>query len=415
MGANYWKLLAANAFGNIGDGIALIALPWYASTLTGDAFVIAAVGVASRLPWLLFALIAGPVGDRVDRRRLMATAVGAKATVLFAFSILVLTDAAGVTVVLLTALVIGLCEVFFDNTGQAVLPAVVPRDRLERANGTMWGVEEVSNRFIGAPVAGLLIAVALSLPFAVQALLAAAAMTMILALRGAFRPTPSHGDGDARPSFVEMLLEGMRWLWRHRLLRSLAIVLGLFNGAIAIATAVLVLFVREVLDLGSTGFGLVMTAGAAGGIVSSQVSPWLATRVPPGWTVNGILGLQVFLYALIVAVPTTPIFVLAAVVLGFNVVWWNVLTVSLRQRIIPDRSMSRVNSVYRALGWGITPLGIAAGGGIVELGELFTGQELALRMPYLVAAVLCAGLLVFSMRNLSTRHIRAALAAAESR
>lgn len=186
LGANYWRLLSASTLGNLGDGIALVALPWYASTLTDDPLAISAVGVATRLPWLLLALVAGAVGDRVDRRRLMVLAGSGKASVLVALTALVVFEVASIPVVLLAALLVGLCELFFDNTSQALLPTVVPRSRLERANSIIWGAEQVLNRFVGAPLAGVLVALSLSAPFAVQAALAFGAVLAVLIMRGDF-------------------------------------------------------------------------------------------------------------------------------------------------------------------------------------------------------------------------------------
>ncbi|MFD7507739.1 MFS transporter [Streptomyces sp. NPDC059853] len=415
LGTDYWKLLSASVLSNLGDGLALVALPWYASTLTENALAVAAVGVAGRLPWLLFAIIAGSVGDRVDRRRLMATAGAVKAMILIVLCFLVLLGPGSVAAVLVVALAIGTCEVFFDNTSQALLPNLVGRDRLERANGTLWGAEEVSNRFLGAPIAGFLLGTSLVLPFAVQAALTAAAALLLLSIRGDFRPVPEPGSGAGPPpAFRRMLAEGISWMWRHRMLRSLAITLGLFNAAMAMAMAVLVLFAQDVLGLDSQGFGMIMAASAIGAVVSSQVSPWIAVRVPPGATLAGILALQVVLYLALVLVPTVPVFVIGAIALGFNTVWWNIVTVSLRQRIIPDHLLSRVNSVYRTMGWGMSPLGMVAGGAVVTLFESPAGRETALRLPYLFAAVLCGFLLLFTLRNLSTRIIHDALSTAQS-
>lgn len=415
LGASYWRFLGASVLSNLGDGLALIAIPWYASTLTDNALAIAAVGISLRLPWLFFAVVAGTAGDRMDRRGLMVIAGGTKVLLLASLSLFVLFDVRSIGLLLMVALLIGICEVFFDNTGQALLPNLVRKNQLERANGMLWGAEEASNRFVGAPAAGFLLLFSLVSPIATQAVLTAVALILLLSIRGDFRPRRAPGTAaNASPGFRRMLVEGVLWLWRHPMLRSLAITLGVFNAAIALAMAVLVLFVQEVLDLGPEGFGLVMTASAIGAVVSSQISPWLAVRLPPGATLGGILGLQVFLYLGLLLVPSVPVFVLGSVTLGFNMVWWNIITVSLRQRIIPDHLLSRVNSVYRTLGWGTAPLGMLIGGGAVNAFEPLLGREMALRMPYLFAALLCAFLLIFLIRTLSTRKIREALSNAQN-
>src|SRR5690625_1934194 len=188
LGANYWKLMGSSVLGNVGDGIASVALPWYASTLTTDPILISAVGVATQLPCLLFALLAGVAGDRVDRRRLMVMAASTKALILLALAALVVSGTGIIAVVLAVALGIGICEVFFDNTAQTMLPSVVPSNRLERANGTLWGAEAVANGFVGPPLGGVLIAATLWAPFATQGVLVALAALVLATLRGSFQP-----------------------------------------------------------------------------------------------------------------------------------------------------------------------------------------------------------------------------------
>lgn len=417
LGANYWKLMSSSVLGNIGDGIAAVALPWYASTLTSDPLLIAAVGVANRLPWLLLALVAGVVGDRVDRRRLMVTAATTKATILLALAAMVVADVGSIVVVIVVALAVGVCEVFFDNTAQTMLPSVVPRDRLERANGTMWGAEAVANGFVGPPLGGVLIAATLWLPFASQAVLVGLAAVMLATMRGSFRAGGVSVAGPAAtepmPGIRTMLGEGLRWLWRHRMLRNLAIALGVVNGASAMAQAVVVLFAREVLDLSAAAFGAVLTAAAVGAIIGSVIGPSLAARITPGVTIAVVLAGHIVVMVVIALVPVVAVFAVGEVVLAIGAVWWNVVTVSLRQRIIPDRLMSRVNSAYRTLGWGIIPVGTALGGLVVMIAEPVVGRDQALRAPYVAAAVVTLALLVFATRTLTTQIIRTAEAEAE--
>ncbi|MFE3456129.1 MFS transporter [Nocardiopsis aegyptia] len=412
LGPGYRRLLASSALGNLGDGIALVALPWYASTLTDDPLAVAAVGAAARLPWLLFALIAGVVGDRVDRRRLMVFSGGGKALVLAALTALVALDAAGLPVVLVAALLVGVCDVCFDNTAQALLPSVVPHSRLERANGTLWSVEEVMSRFVGAPVAGVLVGLSMTLAFGTQTALTACAVLALLTLRGDFRPErPGSADGDRVP-LSHMLAEGVRWLWRHRLLRTLALVLALSNLAAAMNGAVLVLFAQDVLGLGARGFGLLLGAVSVGMVIGAQVMPWLLPRLPPGATLAAVLGVQGAAFTAIALAPSATLFALLWIMVGFSTVAWNVLTVSLRQRVVPHHLLSRVLSAYRTLGWGAVPVGMASAGAVAAVLEPVWGRQAALSAPFLIAGLISLALVGVCARHLTSARIRAALAAA---
>lgn len=413
LGRNYGKLLVASALGNLSDGIALVALPWYASTITDNALAVTAVCVATRLPWLLLALIAGVVGDSVDRRRLMVMAAGGKAVILAALALLLALEMADLPVVLVMALLVGVCEVFFDNTAQALLPTVVPRSRLERANGTLWSVEEVANRFVGTPVAGFLVALSMVWAFGFQALLVVCAALMLLSLRGNFRP--GRQEQDAGPASTRrMLVEGITWLWRHRLLRTMAVFLGLSNMAASMNAAILVLYAQDVLGLDPRGYGLLLTAVAVGMVVGAQVVPWLVPYVPTGAALTLVFVVQGTAYIAVSVAPGTILFALLWVLVGFATVWWNVVTLSLRQRIIPDHLLSRVLSAYRTIGWGTAPVGMLLAGAIATLLEPELGRQAALAAPFFVSGVISFVLAGVSARKLATTRVRAAETEAEA-
>ena len=95
---------------------------------------------------------------------------------------------------------------------------------------------------------------------------------------------------------------------------------------------------------------------------------------------------------------------------SFVAVLWNVITVSLRQQIIPDELLGRVNSVYRFFAWGMIPIGTLMGGGIVAVTELFATREWALRMPFFFAGLVFLLLWVFAMPRLTTAKIESARA-----
>ncbi len=105
---------------------------------------------------------------------------------------------------------------------------------------------------------------------------------------------------------------------------------------------------------------------------------------------------------------------LFAVEIGVGVLW-NVITVSLRQSIIPDHLLGRVNSVYRFFAWGMMPIGSLIGGLIVVVTDAFGSRELALRMPWLIAGAAYFVLFVFAAPKLTTAKIEAARANAIER
>jgi MFS family permease len=409
----YWRLWGAVASSNLGDGLVSLAFPWLASLLTRDPMAIAGVALATRLPWLLFSLQAGVLGDRLDRRRLMVSANTVRALVAAATTAAVAFDVMTLPALYLAAFLLGMCEVVFDNTSQAILPALVPRDRLDRANGTIIGAQMVIAEFVARPLSGAVIGVMLSLPFAIDAVTAAISAALIASIPGTFRTanaTPAAST--ARPRMRTQIGEGLRWLWAHRLLRTLAIALGIANGAGAAVFATYVLFAQEILLLDGLGFGLLLASGSVGGLLGSVVGPNVVARLRSGPTLTLTLATPIVGFA--VTAATSNAFVVAAcfVVISFTMILWNVVTVTLRQTLIPDGILGRINSVYRFLGWGAMPIGTLLGGALVSAVEATGTREAGLRSPFVAAALIYLLLLLFAAPRLRTRAIDEATAAA---
>ena len=179
---------------------------------------------------------------------------------------MITTDTGLYLLVLLATMLLGIGEVLYDNSAQTFMPSIVHPDNLEKANGRLWSIEQVANTFAGPPLAALLIAIAFSLPFYVDAATFAVSAALIAWIR---RPGPTPEQiaerrADRRPWKTE-LAEGFRWLWSHDLLRTLAIVLGLLNMLGTLSTATFVLYGQEVLGTTATEFALLGTGGAVGG------------------------------------------------------------------------------------------------------------------------------------------------------
>lgn len=434
LGANYRKLFTSATAANLGDGLMAVALVWLASAVTRDALAIAAVGVASRIPWLVFSLPAGVITDRFDRRKLVAWMDVSRVVVVAALGVLVLRHqdglptpgelAAGapepasgpllIVALCVAALLLGCAEVLRDNTAQTLMPAIVDKSQLEKANGRMWAAETTMNSFVGPALGGLLVAVALALPFLLNAGLLAVSAALVFALVGTFTPGSATVERSRRIDWKGEIGEGVRWLWSHRLIRTLAILLGLMNLLGNVAFTVSVLFVQDVLGLyEGWQFGIVTTGFAAGAVTGSLLADRVTKRLSPGTAlVTSIIGMGTAV-TLMGLLPWAVLFWLCGVLAGVFIVIWNVITVSLRQRLIPDHLLGRVNSVYRFFGWGTIAIGTALSGLLVTVGESFLTREWALRAVFVLAGLGHLALVGYAARRVNTGEIRAAEAAAE--
>ena len=400
LGLEYRKLWAAGAISNLGDGVTLTAGPLLAATLTRDPVLVAGVAFAQRVPWLLFPLISGALVDRLDRRRVMGYVDAARTALIGALGVAVLLGWASLPLMYAVFFLMGTLETLFDNASQAIIPAVVARDRLERANSRLYAAEIVSNQLAGPPLGGFLFGVAVAVPFLLDAGTFAAAAALILALRGKFRP--ERPEGAPQTTLVAEIGEGLRWLWNHRLIRTLAIMLGVFNMTFAATDAIFVLFAQDVLGLGSFGFGLLVTSGAVGGLIGSL----MADRIV-AWLGSGrALQASVLVSALVLTVValSESAFVVWAVFLlvGITVVVWNVITVSFRQAVVPEDIFGRVNSVYRLLGWGGISVGALLGGVLA--------RSFGLTAPFWFAAAVLAIMLLLTLPLVNNRTVAEARA-----
>ncbi|MCU1391028.1 MAG: putative major facilitator superfamily transporter, partial [Ilumatobacteraceae bacterium] len=407
LGRNYHRVYTASLISNLGDGVAQIGYPWLASAVTRNPLLIAAVGVAQRLPWLLFTLPAGVITDRVDRRKVIVLMDACRAVITLLVAVAVLglggelpapdalktvvgTKLSLYLVLVAASLLLGFAEVLRDNSAQTIVPSIVEPDDLERANGQMWSAEQVANTFAGPPLGSVLIAAAFFLPFVVDAVSFAVASALVALVVGQFRAKPlisgSAGTERAeRSAWKVELKEGVRWLLAHDLLRPMAIILGMLNMVGALTAATLVLFAQEVLRTSPIEFAILMMGGAVGGVAGGYVAPWVRRRYGSGTCLMITLVTGALTPIPIGLTSAWPVVFAMFAIATLTGVMWNVVTVSLRQTIIPDELLGRVNSVYRFFAWGMIPIGTALGGLTVVLVQPHWGREAALRAPFFVA------------------------------
>jgi MFS family permease len=368
-----------------------------ALTLTDDPRLLSSVSVAAMLPWFVMALPVGVFIDRHERRRIMATANALRAMLFLAATSAILLNVMTIWWLFGVVLALAVCEVFYDMSAQAFLPSIVDEHQLETANGRLYAAEVAANSFVGLPLGTWLFVLAAAAPFGVQAVALVIAAFLIASIRPKypFVATPTEEN------YVQSLRTGLAWLWRHPLLRMLALMLGAANMCHMFAQAIFAKYVRDELGLGPRGFGLLLAATAIGSIVGGLVGARLARLIGPAVAI-------VFSYAMFAALEIIPAVlpqvwavVIAGVLMATFGTVWNVITVSLRQRLIPQELFGRVNSVYRFIGTGTSAFGALIGGQIA----FYFG----LRATYLVSGVTLGIILVIGAPRL-LRHSRTYMA-----
>ena len=147
-------------------------------------------------------------------------------------------------------------------------------------------------------------------------------------------------------------------------------------------------------------------------LVGGELASRISSRIGSGPSLALAISGMGIISILIGALPYWPV---VLVLFGLNslfVILWNVITVSLRQTIIPSRLLGRVNSVYRFFAWGMIPIGAIAGGLLVAGVEAVADRDWALRSTYFAVGVAYVPILVVARAKLTTAEIESARAAA---
>lgn len=375
----YWRQWAASVISNVGDGVNFVAMPLLALTLTDDPRVLALTTVAVFLPWLVIGLPAGVMVDRFDRRRLMVCANVIRVAL---FALIAIGAASGrldISVLILLLLMIGCCEVLFDSSAQAFLPLIVAPAQLGRANSYLFAAEVIAGSIVGLSIGALLFDAGIGLPFAINAAsfaVAAAFIAAIRVVRGRYaEPAPANAD--------RSLGAGLRFLWNDELLRALAMMFTITNLGLMFGQGVFVMYAVDELGLTGREFGLLLAVtamgAATGGLLGHRAMSLLGIRAAV------VMPYLAFGAGNLVIGVATSAWVVAATgfVLGASITVWNVVTVTVRQRVIPVDRFGRVNAVYRWLGAAASAVGIALGG--------FVAEQWSVRTPFVVGGAVTVG------------------------
>ena len=355
----FGRLWTAAVASNLGDGLVLAAFPLLAASITSDPLAISGITIAAGLPWLVIAPLSGAIVDRYDRRVLMVWFDSMRAFVLALFAAAVWTGVVPLWSIYLVVLMIAAGETVVDTSSQALLPALVAKDRLDLANGRLFSTMIVTHRFVGPPLGGYLFGVAAVLPFIADSASFAVAAVLMFGLHGRFKVDK---ETAAPMTLAGSIKEGLVWLWNDPPIRTFAVGAALLNIGIMAGESVLVLFATQELELGGFGFGALFVATAAGYAGASAVAPWATARLPR----SVLLTFSVAIVAIsLLAIGLARHWVATAsglFAIGAASGVWDVIAVSYRQAAVPDRLRGRIMAAYRVIAHGSIPVGALLGG-----------------------------------------------------
>lgn len=358
LGPGFRWLLASSWSTNLGDGIVLAAGPLLVASRTHDAFVVSLAALLQWLPPLLLGMYAGALSDRLDRRAIVIVVNLLRAAVLLVLAALIVCDAVPVAVALVALFLLGVAEVFADNTASTLMPMLVDREDLPLGNSRLMGGFITLNQLAGPPLGAALFAAGTALPFLGQAVLVLAGVALATRI-----VLPPHGQPRGERTHLRAdVAEGIRWVRHHAAVRTLVLTVFIFNITFGAAWSVLVLYATRHLGMGPVGFGLLTTASAVGGIAGTAAYGWITRRVSLGNLMRIGLVVETFVH-LSLALTTAPAVALAIFfVFGTHAFIWGTTSMTVRQRAVPTALQGRVGAVNMLGVYGGLVLGSGLGG-----------------------------------------------------
>lgn len=392
LGADFAWLWCASAVSNVGDGALLAAGPLLVLSLTDEPAAVAAAVFVQQAPWLLFAVLSGVWVDRLDRRRLVIAVDTCRGAVLASLTAVVAAQSTSLWQVYVALFLLGIGETLADNATGALIATSVQPAHLGRANARLYLTFTVGNQLVGPPIGALLFAGGAALPLSLDAVSFLVAAVLVARTTAVRRP-----EGEStrpRRGLREEAAEGLAWLWWHPALRALTVCIFVMNVTFTGAFAAYVLYARDRLGLTSAQFGLLITAGAVGGLAGTAVYGRLEPRVSVATLLRVGLLVETATH-LVLAVTRTPLVAGATMaVFGVHAVVWGVVATTTRQRATPPALLGRVASVYLLASTGGSALGAVLGG--------LVAQALGLTAPFWLAFAAMTLVTTMAWRPLAT-------------
>lgn len=348
----YWLARVASLTGSL---VTAVAMPVLVYRLSHSALLTALATTLEALPYLIIGLFAGAIGDRWDRKKIMIVSDSTNVVVIGSVPLAWWLGHLTVMHALTAALVVQTLFTFFDGADFGALPVLVGRDRVAEANAAVWGVGGLLDLAVPAVVGvGLAVLHPADL-LAVDALSFAASALLV---RSIHRALSSHRGSPTRLSPRVLgadVMEGVRFLWGHSGVRSMAVVGALQSMAGAGFMGLAVVWSDRVLHIGTSGwrFGALFSVWGVGGVLASVFLPRLLRRIAPTQLTVRSIPLS-GLAGLLVALSTSWwLATIAMTVWGVAYQLVLLCTVTYRQQVTPEHLLSRVNTAGRMLSWGL--------------------------------------------------------------
>jgi len=369
--ADFWLYFTGQSISALGSAFTAFAMPLLVFKLTGSALDLGVSMAISIMPYLLFGFVAGAIVDRVDRRKLMVGIDLVRGVLLIVLPVLQAFGALHLIWIYVVAFVGTTLQIPFDAGRFAGTAHLVLKDQLTTANGRLEASFSAA-RVVGPVLAGVAV---MAMPVAdlliIDAVTFVASAVLLSLIRVSFngdRPaddTPA-SVGDTLRALRADVYEGLAYIWRDPVLRSISIVMAVVNLFTSTTLAQLVLYAKSRLSASDDQVSLLYAASALGVMLLSLAAGPLRRRFRLGVILVATLALDGMT---VIGLGMTSMYSVALVLWALNSgvsVLFNINTMTLRQQTVPDRMLGRVMTVSAVVAWSVIPIGVIAGGALVS-------------------------------------------------
>jgi predicted MFS family arabinose efflux permease len=365
---DYLLLWSGQVVSSTGSQFSELAFPLLILFLTGSAVQAGIAGALGVLPYLVFSLPAGALVDRWDRKRVMIICDSGRAVVLASIPLALLLGHLTIAQLYVTSMAEGTLFVFFNLAQVSCLPRVVSKEQLPAATAQNITTFSLAS-LIGSPLAGALYALGKLFPFLVDAVSYILSAITLSLMHVQFQEERSN---QKQQSVWRNIAEGLVWLWRHPLIRYMAILTGGLN-LITAGRVLIIIVLAQRLHASAFVIGLIFTLAGVGSICGAILAPIVQKRLRFGTVIIGFCWIITVSYPLYALAPSVLLLGLNAAFLSLVFPSYDVVQFSYRSMLIPDALQGRVNSVFRLLAYGGQPLGLTLAGILIEsLGVVVT-------------------------------------------
>ena len=352
----------------LGSYTAGIVYPLLVLALTGSPATVGWVSALRILPFVLLSLPVGAMIDRWDRRRVMLLSDLGRGLVVGSLPLAMWWGPPTLAHIVAVAVVEGTLMVFYNLAEVAALPRVVPRPQLPQASAINQAGFATAG-ILGPALGTALYQVSRALPFAADALSYAVSAFTLWRLRGDFSAAPA----SAPRHLGAEVMTGLRWLWREKIVRQMALLSGAMNFVEASVPLLLIVMAQQ-MGASAVDIGLIFSAGGVGGVLGALVGGRIQRYLSFGQVIGAVVLLQALLFPLYAACPSALWLGLVYGLLEFLGPVYNVVQFSHRIALIPQGLEGRVNAGYRFIAHAFYPAGAALCGVLIE--RLGAGQTL---------------------------------------